>query len=59
MLDTLKSKNRWESMHRESDAFMSYFYLIDSQHRNQLSHLRIQVGIFERRIRLVFILIAL
>ena len=35
-------------MQLESDAFMSYLHLIDSQHRNQLYHLPIEVGIYVR-----------
>ena len=35
-------------MHLETDAFMSYLHLIDSQHRNQLYYLRIGVGLFVR-----------
>ena len=48
MLDTLKWKHRLESMQLESDAFVSYLHLIDSQHKNQLYHLRIKVKIYVR-----------
>ena len=44
----LKIKNRWKSMHLETDAFMSYLHLIDSRHRNQLYHLRNEGRIFVR-----------